>query len=178
MLRIVANGDALRIQISPRTHWRIGFNFAVLAIWGAYFLSSLVGFENRTAMRSTPPGTGIVVLAFVAFLFILYITVRSLFYFEIVTVTPDSLRIEGRLLSFTLSDKQYENSRISNLRYEEWAGRRYGPQSGIRFLCNGQTVTFARQASTADSWELIDRACEVYPFKTSARASSPAVTSW
>ena len=112
MLKTVANGDALRIQIRPRIDWRIGFNFLILAIWGAYLFSPWHGFENRTTIhQSASRGTATMVLVFLAFLMILYITVRSLFYFEIVTVTPDALRIQGRLLSFTLSDKQYENSR-------------------------------------------------------------------
>jgi hypothetical protein len=179
MLKTVANGDALRIQIHPRLDWRIGFNFLILTIWGYYFFSPWHGFENRTTIdHSASRGTATMVLVFLAFLMILYITLRSLFYFEIVTVTPDTLRIQGRLLSFTLSDRQYENSRISNLRYEEWAGRRYGPQNGIRFLSNGQTITFARQADPSDSWDLIDRAREVYPFKIPAPASSPATTPW
>ncbi len=179
MLKIVANGDALRIQIRPRIDWRICFNFAVIAIWGAYFFSSLTGSGIWAASRhSLSMGTGTTVLLVLAFLMIVYITLRSLFYFEIVTVTPDTLRIQGRLLSFQLSDRQYQNSDISNLHYEEWAGRRYGPQNGVRFICHGQVVTFARQVSPADSWDLIDRARAVYPFKTPAPASSPAVSSW
>jgi hypothetical protein len=179
MLKSDFTDGTLRIQIRPAKSWRLISSFLVLAIWGAYFFVSLVGFKNPTTIhRLTSQGAVMIVLAFVAFLWILYTTLKSLFYIEVVTVTSDSLRIQGSLLSFALSDRQYENSSISQLRYEEWSGGRSGPQSGIRFLYTGQTVTFARQADASDSWDLIDRARKVYPFPIPALASSPAATSW
>jgi hypothetical protein len=179
MIKTDLTGSTLRTQIRPRKSWRIVSNFLVLAIWGAFFFASLTGFENRTVIhRSTAQGAGIIAITLVGFSWFLYVTLKALFYFEIVTVTADDLRIQGHLLSVTFSNQMYQNSSISELRYEEWSGGRSGTQNGIRFLCNGQTVTFARQADTSDSWDLIDRACEVYPFPIPAPASSSAVTPW
>jgi len=51
-------------------------------------------------------------------------------------------------------------------------------QNGIRFDCAGETVTFARQATHSDSWDLIDKMAEVYRFPTQEPERSPAVTNW
>jgi len=170
---------ALRIEIHPRKSWSLIFDFMVLAIWGALFYASFVGYENRSHIgRSTSEAIAILALTMSLFLWSLYATLKALFYYEIVTTTSSTLQIQGHLLSFTTSDQQYTNSLISQLRYEEWSGGRSGTQNGIRFEYNGETVTFARQVDTSDSWDLIDRVREVYPFPTPAPDSSPAVTHW
>ncbi len=179
MLKTSRVAGNLCIEIHPRKSWRIVFNLLLVGFWGACFFGSLAGFENRANInRSTVQGAGMVALTLAVFLWMLFTTLKDLLYFELVTIAPDVLRIQGSLLSFGLTNRSFDNSSISELRYEEWSGGRSGPQNGIRFLCNDQTVTFARQADSQDSWDLIDRAREVYPFAIPAPTQSPAVTSW
>ena len=179
MLKTDTIDGTLHIEIHPRKTWRLIFDFLVVAFWGAFFYASLLGFSNRANIgRSTAQGLGVVIFTLTVFLWMVYLALKALFYYEGITITPQDILIQGRLLSISISNRQYGNSSVSNLRYEEWSGGRGGTQNGIRFECNTQTVTFARQADTSDSWDLIDRVRAVYPFQIPAPTPSPAVTQW
>jgi hypothetical protein len=168
MLKTEQLNDGLRIEIQPRKGWQIIFNFLVLALWLGFFWTSLVGFIHRQEFgRSTGQSVGAVVLMLCGVLGFLYITLKALFYYEIVTVTRTTLRIQGNLLSLALSDKTYDNAAVSDLRYQEWSSGR-SRSNGIRFDYNNKLITFARQATEADSQSLIDSITKVY------RSSKPS----
>jgi hypothetical protein len=88
------------------------------------------------------------------------------------------VEIQSLLIGVSTSRKEFNNQSIQNLRYEEWSAGRGGRQNGIRFEYDGKTVTFARMAKANDSWDLIDRMCEIYKFSVLAPAKSPAVVNW
>jgi hypothetical protein len=171
--------DLSNAEIRPRKTWRLIFNFLVVGIWCAYFSAAVSGYNNRTNIHRSS-GEAVLIFFFVTagLLWVLFITLKTLFYVEAITVTSSTLSIVGKLFGFQLKDKSYDNATVKNIRYEEWSGGRNGTQNGIRFDYNGQTVTFARQADTAKSWELIDRMCEAFKFSVPKQKAPPGVVSW
>lgn len=170
---------ALELEIRPRKSWRLIFNFLFTGMWVVYICASLVGFESRAQIgRSTSEALVMVAFALAGAIWATYVLMKALFYEEIVSVDLIHLTIQGKLLFLVFGEDQYDNPSISNLRYEEWSAGRSGTRTAIRFEHNGETITFAREAGTSASWDLIDRIRTVYPFPTPEVQRSPAVTSW
>ncbi|MGO9940142.1 MAG: hypothetical protein ACLPH3_20945 [Terracidiphilus sp.] len=112
----------------------------------------------------------------------LYAVFNMLFSSELIVLNQTTLEIQRWLFRMNLSQRSFPNSTVENLRYDEWSGGRAGMQNGIRFESAGETVTFARQITGSDSWDLIDKMCEIYKFPTKEESTeterSPAVTNW
>ena len=170
---------ALHIEIHPRKTWRLIPDLFLVFFWG--LLGSIR--INRLLDPEQPHNSSlnsifIVVLSGVCALYFLYLFLNALFGYDAVAVSPSTLEVQSSLLGLTTSRKEFDNQGVQNLRYEEWSGGRGGTQNGIRFEYNGKTITFARQARTDDSWNLIDRMCEVYKFSIPEPTPSPAVVNW
>jgi len=111
----------------------------------------------------------------------IYAIAGMLFSSDLVVLTQTTLEIQRSLLFFNVSDRNFPNSTIENLRYDEWYGGGAGMQNGIRFECVGETVTFARQANYGDSWDLIDKMREVYKFPMQVPIDTerlPSIMNW
>ena len=170
------------MRVRPRINWLIlCASFLVLfIIVGAGLLP---GWDRLNATVHSGGSIGapifdLLVISAMA-VFNLQVIFKMLFFAEIIVLNEASLEIQKRLFAFKLSQRNFPNSTIENLRYDEWSGGRAGTQNCIRFESAGETLTFARQATHSDSWELIDKMLEVYKFPLRESAEpSPAVTHW
>ena len=178
MDELTSTSNTTTIEIRPRKNWRIVFNVISALVWGCLSFASLVGFSNRFETgRSTLLSLAIVLFFLAGFVRALYVFAKVLFYKELVAVDPIHLSIQGQLLIFSFREGQYDNASVSNLRYEEWSNGETR-ENGIRFEWCAQTITFAHQADSTASWDLIDRLTTIYPFSTPDPTPSPAVTRW
>ena len=183
-LKVESTPGTLRIRVRPCINWLILFStFLVLfIIYGAGLSPAWARLEatERAGGNIGGPILSLLVLLAMA-IGSIYAIAKMLFSSDVVVLNQTTLEIQRSLLSFSLSDRSFPNSTIENLRYDEWSGGRAGMQNGIRFECAGETVTFARQATHSDSWDLIDKMLEIYKFPmqdSSDTARSPAVTNW
>jgi len=183
-LKVKSAPGSLRARVRPRINWLILLStFLVLfIIYGAGLSPAWARLEatQHAGGNIGGPTLSLLVLSVMA-IGSIYAIAKMLFSSEIVVLNQTTLEVQRLLPSFSLSDRSFPNSTIENLRYDEWAGGRAGMQNGIRFECAGETVTFARQATHSDSWDLIDKMLEIYkfPMQDSADAErSPAVTNW
>jgi hypothetical protein len=181
-LKVEIAAGEVSLRVRPRINWLIlCSSFLVLfIIVGAGLLP---GWErlNATVHSAGSVGApifGLLVISAMA-VFNLYAIFKMVFFSEIVVLNQASLEIQKWLFAFKMSQRSFPNSTIENLRYDEWSRGRAGTQSGIRFESAGETLTFARQATHSDSWELIDKMLEVYKFPMQeSTESSPAVSRW
>jgi hypothetical protein len=178
-------GDALKLVIGPRVNW-LGLLTAFLLLsilWGVGIAPAWDGLRVALQTGRSTLGyiLGITALSAIA-LFVAYSVLRSLFGSELVVVSSTNFEIQSSVFGFTRSQRSFPNSTVENLRYEEWPGARgAGMQHGIRFECVGETVTFAQNATMANSYEILDQMKQVYRFPSadpSDQESSPAVTHW
>jgi hypothetical protein len=171
--------DLVNAEIRPKRTWRLILNVVVIGIWCAYAAAAIRGYHNREAIHRTSNQTA-VIFAFVAagFLWVVFTTLKTMFYVETISVTSSTLSIAGTLFGIQLRNKSYDNATVRGLRYAEWSGGRSGMQNAIRFEVNDQTVTFARQADEAKSYELIDKMCEAYKFAVPKPKTPAGVVSW
>lgn len=151
----------LRVRIRPRFAWRFQFSAALIALIIAA-ANYLPAWDEIKALIQTQPILSPVVLSGIA-LAGLYAVLWMLFSSELIILNETTLEIQSWILSINLSQRNFLNSTIENLRYEEKRGR-YGAQSRIRFESAGETITFAREASRSDSSDLINRMLKVYKF--------------
>jgi hypothetical protein len=171
--------DLANAEIRPRKTWRLIFNAFVIGVSWAYFTAAVIGYNNRTHTQGSAGRAALIFLIVTAGLFwVVFTTLKTLFYVETVTVTSSTLTITGRLLGLQLNNHSYDNATVRNLRYDEWPGGRSGTQNGIRFEYNSDTVTFAEQADVTKSWELIDKMCEAYRFSVPKPKLPSGVVSW
>jgi hypothetical protein len=171
----------LRIRVRPRINWLILFSalLILLIITGVGLIPAWARLAATIHDGGSIGGPILSLLILSAMAIVnIYAVVSMLFASELVVLDQTTLEIQKWLFSFRLSERSFPNSTIENLRYDEWSGGRSGMQNGIRFDCAGETVTFARQATHSDSWDLIDKMAEVYRFPTQEPERSPAVTNW
>jgi hypothetical protein len=174
------------VSIGPRLNW-LGLCTAfllLLILCGAGIAPAVEGLSQSLREGRSPFGyvLGIVALAVIA-LFVLYNISLMLFGSETTVIDSSDLEIQNRLLGRVRSRRKFPNSTVENLRYEKWwSGARGTPmEHGIRFECVGETITFARNATEAESREVLDRMRQLYKFQTVEPPegdSSPAVTHW
>ncbi len=183
-LQAETSNGMLRVRVRPRINWLILFSslLILLIIIGAGLLPAWERFE-ATLQGGKSAGSPVLSLAVLFAMAIadIYAMFKMLFASDLVVVNQTTLEIQRWLFTLCLSQRSFPNSTVENLRYDEWSGGRAGMQNAIRFESAGETVTFARQATESDSWDLIDKMCEIYKFSTreSAEAEhSPAVTDW
>jgi hypothetical protein len=186
-LKVESAPGALRIRVRPRINWLILFSalLVLFIITGAGLVPAWdrLGTTVHIGGNLGGPILSLLILSAMA-IANLYAIAKMLFASELIVVDQITLEIQKWLFSFNLSQRSFPNSTIENLRYDEWSGGRAGTQNGIRFECAGETVTFARQATHSDSWDLIDKMCELYKFPmqesddTDNAERSPAVTNW
>jgi len=180
-------GDSMRISIGPIVSW-LGVLTGLLLIMilgGAGLIPAWDGLKHAI---NTGKSLGGYVLGIAAcaglILFLLYGLLLNLFGSETVTVSPTELQIQWLISGLVRSQRDFPNSTIEKLRYESWPGPRgAGMQSGIRFDCVGETVTFAQNLSEQESYDLIEKMRQIYAFPVSEspdeeEESSPAVTHW
>ena len=180
----IGNG-ILSVRVRPRINWLILLSslLILLIIVGAGLLPAWERFEAilRSGVSIGDPILRLLILGAMAIVN-LYAVFKMLFSSELIVLNQTTLEIQRWLLTINLSQRCFPNSTVENLRYDEWSGGRAGMQNGIRFESAGETVTFARQAEESDSWDLIDKMCEIYKFPTKEEATgierSPAVTDW
>jgi hypothetical protein len=183
-LKVETAPGSLRIRVSPRINWLILFSalLILLIIAGAGLMPAWarLGATIHNGGSIGGPILSLLILSAMAIVNI-YAVVNMLFASELIVLDQTTLEIQKWLFSFSLSERSFPNCTIENLRYDEWSGGRSGLQNGIRFECAGETVTFARQATNGDSWDLIDNMLEIYKFPMQEAAEtegSPAVTKW
>lgn len=175
----------MSVRIRPRINWLILFSslLILLIIIGAGLLPAWERFEAilRSGKSIGDPILRLLILGAVAIVN-LYAVFNMLFSSEHIVLSQTTLEIQRWLFTINLSQRSFPNSTIENLRYDVWGGGKAGMQNGIRFESVGETVTFARQVRESDSWDLIDKMCEVYKFPTKEESTgierSPAVTDW
>jgi hypothetical protein len=180
-LKIKTSANSVRIKVRPRINWLLLFS-ALLVLLIIICVGLLPASARLEAAIHDGRGIGSPILSLLILSAMaianMYGVVNMLFASEFVVLDRTTLEIQKRLFSFKLSDRSFPNSTVENLRYDEWGGGRAGMQNGVRFECAGETVTFARQATATDSWDLIDKMVEVYKFPTPEPERSPAVTNW
>jgi hypothetical protein len=183
-LKIETIPGTLRIRVRPRINWLVFFSTLLILfiICGAGLSPAWGRLEATQRAGGTfgGPILGLLVLSAMA-IGTIYAIAGMLFSSELVVLTQTTLEIQRSLLSFNVSDRNFPNSAIENLRYDEWGGGRAGMQNGIRFECVGETVTFARQATYGDSWDLIDKMREVYKFPMHDSGDTkrpPSIMAW
>lgn len=183
-LKIETSPGILRIRVRPRINWLTLFSTLLILfiIFGAGLIPAWARLEamQHAGGNIGGPILSLLVLSAMA-IGTIYATAAMLFSSELVVLNQTTLEIQRSLISFNVSDRNFPNSTIENLRYDEWGGGRAGMQNGIRFECAGETVTFARQATYSDSWDLIDKMREVYKFPMQGSPDtrhSPALMNW
>lgn len=178
-------GDSLKLTVGPRVNW-VGVSTAVLLITIICGVGITPAFEGLKSAVDTGGSLGGYILGITAcsalILLLFYGLLLNLFGSEIVTVSPTDLRIESRIWAFVRSRREFPNSTVEKLRYEQWPGPRgAGMQNGIRFECVGETVTFAQNLPERESRDLINQVRQVYTFPMAdppEEESSAAVTRW
>jgi hypothetical protein len=178
-------GDALKLVIGPRVNW-LGLLTAFLLLSILFGVGIAPAWDGLNVALETGRSTvgyilGITALSAIV-LFVAYGILLNFFGSELIVVSSTNLEIQSSVFGFTRSQRSFPNSTVENLRYEEWPGARgAGMQHGIRFECVGVTVTFAQNATTANSYEILDQMKQVYLFPSADppdQESSPAVTHW
>jgi hypothetical protein len=177
-------GDSLAVSVGPRVNWLGLFTafLLVLILWGAGIVPAWEGLMRVLHAGQSPLGyiLGIIALSGIA-LFVAYNIVLALFGSELTLINSSDLEIQSRTFGRIRSRRSFPNSTVEKLRYEEWwSGARGTPmEHGIRFECVGETITFARKATTAESHDIIDGMQQLYKFPIvdpPEEESSPAVT--
>jgi hypothetical protein len=181
-LKVETAQGALRLMVRPRINWLILFStlLVLFIIAGAGLVPALDRLNAAIQNGGTTGGPifGLIILSAMAILN-LYVVLRMILYSEHIILNQTTLEIQRWLFIFSLSQRIFPNSTMENLRYDEWSGGRAGTQNAIRFESAGETITFARQATHSDSWDLIDRMLEIYKFPMRESSEpSPAVTKW
>jgi len=184
--KLSRTGDSLVVSIGPRVKW-LGLCSAfllLLILCGAGIAPALGGLSQSLRTGRSPFGyvLGIAALAVIA-LFVLYNISLMLFGSEVIVINSSDLEIQTRLFGRVRSRRLFPNSTVEKLRCEKWwSGARGTPmEHGIRFECVGETITFARNATEAESREVVDQMQQIYKFQTvdpPKEESSPAVTHW
>jgi hypothetical protein len=183
-LKVESAAGTLRIRVRPRINWLILFStlLVLFIICGAGLSPAWARLESTQHAGGNIGGPILSLLVLSAMAIgTIYAIANMLFSSELVVLNQTTLEIQRSLLSINLSDRSFPNSTIENLRYDEWSGGRAGMQNGVRFECVGETITFARQATHSDSWDLIDKMLEIYKFPmqdSTDTERSPAVTNW
>jgi hypothetical protein len=180
-LKVETAPCSLRIRVRSRINWLILFStlLILLIITGVGLIPAWARLATAIHDGGSTGGPILSLLILSAMAIVnIYAAANMLSASELVVLDQTTLEIQKWLFTFKLSKRSFPNSTIENLRYDEWSGGRSGMQNGIRFECAGETVTFARQATHSDSWDLIDKMSEVYRFPTPEPERSPAVTNW
>ncbi|MFP5236031.1 MAG: hypothetical protein ACLGSD_09010 [Acidobacteriota bacterium] len=174
------------VGIGPRINWLGLFTalLLILIVFGVGISPAWNGLTHAAREGQNPIGyiLGLAALSGIV-LFVAYNIALAVFGSELIVVTSSDLEIQSRVIGRVRSQRSFPNSTIENLRYEEWwSGARGTPrQQGIRFECVGETVTFARNATTAEAQEILHRMQQLYSFPMvdpPDAESSPAVMHW
>jgi hypothetical protein len=178
-------GGLLRLSIGPKVNW-LGLFTAlavILIVSGVGFGPAWEGLVLTFNTGRSPGGFVLGIIACAAIdLFLIYGILLNLAGTELILVSSKDLETRFLICGFVRSQRSFPNSTVEKLRYEQWPGPRgAGMQSAIRFDCVGETVTFARNVTEAESADVIGRMREVYAFpiqEPPEEGSSPAVTHW
>jgi hypothetical protein len=162
-------GDSLRFAVGPRVNWLGVFTAAllILILFGAGIGPAFDGLRSAIVTGGSLGGYILGIAACSALiLLVLYSLLLNLFGTEIITVSSTDLQIQSLICGFVRSQREFPNSTVEKLRYEQWAGRARGEgmHSCILFDCVGETVTFAQDLSQEESYDLIDQMRQVYAF--------------
>jgi hypothetical protein len=164
-------GD-LEVAVRPRINWLVLFYLLFLIATIAIVIVDRVRTAENTGNSIGLPAFRFVFLSAIA-VFSTYCVLRMLFGSDVVILNQTELKIQRRIFSFQLTEQSYPNSTVINLRYDEWSGGRWGTRNAVRFESAGKTVSFARQATDSDSWDLIDKMRELYAFPTEDTVAKP-----
>jgi hypothetical protein len=178
-------GNALKLIVGPTVNWLGLFTglALLLILWGVGIVPAWQGLRlaSTTGQSMLDYIFGIAALSGLS-LFVAYCILLNLFGSELIIIDSTDLEIQSLIFGFVRSRRSFPNSTVENLRYEEWPGPRgAGMQNGIRFECVGETVTFALNATRAESADIIEQMQKYYKFPISdppEEESSPAITHW
>ncbi len=184
-LKVQTSNGTLRMKVSPRINWLILFSalLVLLIITGVGLIPAL-GLLHAALQTGDAIAESIFKLLVFAALAVanIYAVLKMLFASDVILLNQTTLEIQRWLFNIVISRRSFPNSTVENLRYDEWSGGKAGTQNAVRFESVGETVAFARQATDSDSWDLIDKMCEVYKFPTKENSAeperNPAVTNW